>query len=106
MEAGVRAKKVDTTHGQIRDHLRKAGWAVRSTAVVGDDFPDLVVARHAFTALVECKSPGAKLSSGQQEFKRKWPGVVVMARTGLEAEAALQQAIANQLLASWRVEAD
>lgn len=88
----MRGKKVDTTHGTIRDHLRADGWTVRSTAVVGDDFPDLAVARNGFTALVECKSPGKRLTDGQTEFKRKWAGVVVCARDGAEAAAELERA--------------
>lgn len=88
----MRAKKVDTTHGEIRDHLRAVGWSVRSTAVIGGDFPDLAVARAGFTALVECKSCGRFLTTGQTEFKRFWPGVVVTARSGTEAEKLLNQA--------------
>lgn len=98
----MRAKRVDTTHGAIRDYLRARGWAVRSTAVVGDDFPDLVVARRGMTALIECKSPGERMSPGQTEFIRGWPGVAVVARSGEEAEQLLAQAEAMQFLTRMR----
>lgn len=94
----MRAKKVDTTHGAIRDHLRAVGWAVRSTAVVGDNFPDLAVARRGFTALVECKSPGKTLSAGQRDFRDTWPGVVIASRDPKDAELQLDLAEKYQYL--------
>lgn len=94
----MRAKKVDATHGAIRDYLRAAGWAVRSTATVGDDFPDLIVARRGFMAMVECKSKDGKLTGGQAEFRRSWPATVVVARTGEEAESQLDLAEKFQYL--------
>lgn len=89
----MRAKKVDTTHGPIRDHLRKAGWSAISTATIGDDFPDLIVARRPrFTALVECKTPGRGATVGQVKFRKEWPGVVVQAYSPEEAERELHLA--------------
>ena len=93
-----RDAKVDTTHGPIRDHLRAAGWAVRTTARVGDGFPDLIVARRGFTALVECKTGKCGLTEGQGEFARSWPGVYVKANSPEEAERQLDLAEKFQYL--------
>lgn len=93
-----RAAKVDLTHAPIRDHLLMAGWSVKSTARVGDDFPDLIVARRGFTALIECKTGKKKLSEGQSEFHRHWPGVVIKANNPLDAELQLDLAEKYQYL--------
>ena len=89
-----RAAKVDTSHGPIRDYLRSIGWSVYSTAALGDDFPDLIVARCGFTALVECKTgypdrAETYLSEGQREFRNEWQGAVVVATTPEQAESEL-----------------
>jgi len=94
----MRAKKVDNTHGQIRDHLRAVGWGVFDSHDLGRDFADLVVARRGFTALVECKSGRKKLRPGQESFARWWPGVYVKANTPQEAELQLDIAEKYQFL--------
>lgn len=104
-----RAAKVDTTHGEIRDHLRSIGWRVYSTASLGNDFPDLVVARAGFTALVECKSksdrsPEVQLSEGQREFRNKWPGAYVVACTPEQAENELAARYLGFRLEALRIE--
>lgn len=98
MEGGLRAKKVDTTHGAIRDHLRAIGWSVFDTSAVGRGFPDLVCARRGFTALVEAKTPGRGLNSGQQLFSRGWDGVTIKATSPQEAELQLDLAEKYQYL--------
>jgi len=90
----MRAKKVDTTHPSIRNHLRAIGWRVHDTSSVGGGFPDLVVARCGFTALVECKSgseAGAEmeLNELQKRFRDSWPGPFVVAATPTQAEREL-----------------
>lgn len=84
-----RAAKVDTTHRPIRDHLRAVGWSVVSLARLGDDVPDLLVARRGVTALIECKTGSRKLTAGQSEFHRSWPGIVIKATSGEDAETQL-----------------
>lgn len=90
----MRAKKVDTSHGAIRDHLRSIGWSVFSTATLGGDIPDLCVSRCGYTALVECKSgteaqAEVRLTEGQREFRNEWQGAVVVAATPEQAEREL-----------------
>lgn len=90
----MRAKKVDRTHGAIRDHLRAIGYSVWDSSAVGGGFPDLVVARCGFTALVECKSgseAGAEmeLNEAQRRFRDAWQGSFVVAATPQQAEREL-----------------
>lgn len=103
-----RAAKVDLSHKAIVEHLRNLGWSVWSTASLGGDFPDLVVARHGYTALVECKSGsegGAemKLSEGQREFRDKWQGAVVVAATPEQAERELSARLLGFRLEELRI---
>lgn len=89
-----RAAKVDTTHGAIRDHLRAIGWRVYDSSAIGGGFPDLVVSRSGFTALVECKSgseAGAEmdLNEAQRRFRDGWEGAFVVAATPAQAEREL-----------------
>lgn len=88
-----RAAKVDLTHGAIRDHLRSIGWRVYATPI-GGGFPDLIVSRCGFTALVECKSgseAGAEmdLNEAQRRFRDNWQGAFIVAATPEQAEREL-----------------
>ena len=94
----MKAKRVDSNHGAIRDHLRAVGWSVFDSHDLGRDFADLVVARRGFTALVECKSGRKKLRPGQESFARCWPGVYVKANSPEEAERQLDLAEKFQYL--------
>ena len=80
-----RANRRDSTHSMIVAAFRKLGWAVGDTSRVGDDWPDLVIAKRTaqgkVTALVECKAPKKKPTPGQEEFAATWPGKVYVCRT-------------------------
>ena len=80
-----RAAKVDGNHGLIMDALRKAGIAVRSTAALGDGFPDAVASLRRYTCLLEFKGPGGSLTAGQVKFLAGWPGDVFVVSTPDEA---------------------
>lgn len=88
-----RAARLDSNHGEVRVHLERHGWTTRSTAPLGDDFPDIIAAKRMLTALVEVKDGSKvpskrKLSEGQQRFRDTWPGIVI---TALSPEHALLQ---------------
>jgi hypothetical protein len=75
-----RAARVDGNHGTITDALRSVGCWVRSTAGMGDGFPDLLVWywRTGFT-LLEVKDPAQPpskrvLTTRETEFFRSCPG--------------------------------
>lgn len=101
-----RAARLDSNHGDVRIHLERHGWTTRSTAPLGDDFPDIIAARQQFTALVEVKDGSKppskrKLSEGQQRFRDTWPGVVITALTPehalLQLEAWFAKLFANSV---------
>lgn len=93
------AAKLDANHNEVREHLEKNGYTCFSTAQLGHDFPDLIVARDKFTGLVEVKDGSKppsrrKVSHGQESFRKTWPGIVI---TALSGPHALMQ------LEAWRI---
>ena len=99
----MRAKRVDSNHGQIRDYLRSTGWSVFDASALGRGFPDLVVARRGLTALVEVKDgakceSARKLTDAQAKFWKDWPGVKIVAKSPEDAELQLDLAEKYQLL--------
>ena len=89
------AKKIDANQGEIVDYLRAAGWSVFVTSAVGNGFPDLVVSRAGFTAVVEVKDgskPASKrkLTPKEQAFVDNWPGAYVLANNPNEAWIMLE----------------
>lgn len=96
------ARNVDTTHGAIRDALRKCGYGVIDCSRMGSGFPDLLVHARGRTILVECKTSRNKrgtvepkrIEQSQYDFMREWMGdIVVMATTPEAAVAAVQLAL-------------
>lgn len=99
LEKSMRGGRVDANHGEIREHLRKIGWSVFDTSAVGRGFPDLVVARRGFSALVEVKNGSKKkLNAGQQQFSMGWDGVCIKATSPADAELQLDLAEKYQYL--------
>jgi hypothetical protein len=68
------ARKVDLNHALIRGALRQMGCSVRDVFMVGKDYPDLHVGVCGIDQLVEVKSDGGALSTGQEKFHRDWRG--------------------------------
>lgn len=83
----MRAKKVDTTHGAIRDALRKAGIRVFDCSATGRGFPDLACSYRGFVAFVEAKSGKHGLNEMQRDFIRDWEGPVIVTNDPEEAVA-------------------
>lgn len=80
--------RLDSTHHEVVDALRKVGALVKSLASLGDDTPDLLVSWRGRLMLMEVKSPGGKLRPGQLAFQQAgWPVSVV--ESAVEAVAAL-----------------
>lgn len=93
-----RAAKVDQTHGEIRDALRKAGCRVFSLGVVGGGVPDLCVGYGGYVALVECKTGKHGLRDSQREFIANWPGKVIVTSSPDEAVKQFFEAFAVSVL--------
>lgn len=67
--------RVDANQREIREALESVGWKVKSTASLGDGFPDLICARGHDVRLVEVKQLKGKLTEDQQKFivRDGWP---------------------------------
>lgn len=80
-----RQSKRDANHAHIVAVLEQLKFSVKDTSMVGDDFPDLVVARNGKTYLVEIKRDERaksvrELSKGQAGFAAWWKAPVFVAR--------------------------
>jgi Holliday junction resolvase len=85
----VRAAKKDQNHNEIVAYLEKLGWQTFDTSGLGKGFPDVVVNRAGFTALLEIKRKGGKLTAEQEKFHKSWRGPLVVAESPEEAAEKL-----------------
>jgi hypothetical protein len=93
-----RAPKLDGNHFEVVEALRRAGIAVRSMAMVGQGFPDLLCAFRDTLVLLEVKDGSLppserKLTKQEAEFLAAWPKTYVVT-SGEEAVAVVVQAAA------------
>ena len=66
---GFHTNRVDLNHADVVAALRRVpGVFVKSTAPVGDGFPDLFVTRGGFVYMMEVKSKGGELSDDEVAF--------------------------------------
>lgn len=79
------AAKADRNQPEVTAALRAAGWSVYHTHTVGRGYPDLAVAKDGWSAHVEVKMPGEKLTDDEQTFHRTWQGPLVIAYSGQDA---------------------
>lgn len=61
------AKRVDSTHAEIADALRKAGWQVEQTFRL-PNFVDLVAWKGDTVRLIDAKSKGGKPTDSQRQL--------------------------------------
>lgn len=80
-----RACKVDVTQASIVKALREAGATVQDLSAVGRGVPDLLVGYNTVNYLIECKSPGGKLTPQQRVWHSEWNGTVRIVYTAEEA---------------------
>ena len=80
-----RACKVDITQAGIVKALREAGATVQDLSAVGRGVPDLLVGYNDVNYLVECKSPGGKLTPDQRVWHSKWNGRAWIVYSATEA---------------------
>jgi hypothetical protein len=78
-----RAARTDANHGQIIAALRQMGYTVLDLSRLGQGCPDLLVARHGITTLVEVKDgtkpPSARrLTPMESAFIQHWKGRVIV----------------------------
>lgn len=100
------ARRTDQNHTALAAELRARGYAVTDLAAVGKGCPDLLVSKNGRALLVEVKrdaraARGAKRGAAQQatlerqaEFRALHPGIVVVAVTADDVDAAMVHASA------------
>jgi Holliday junction resolvase len=74
---GRRAAKIDANHAEVVSALRKCGWFVKSTAAMGDGFPDAICCRGDVLRLVEIKGAKGTLTPKQKMFHAAWPVTIL-----------------------------
>lgn len=87
-----RRKRTDDNHAEAKKWFHDLGCSVVDLSQVGGGCPDLLVAKHGQSMLVEIKQDHGKLSAGQVEFMQTWKGICRVVRTreqAIEAENAL-----------------
>ena len=87
-------KRVDGNHASIVKGLRAVGATVRSTAMVGQGFPDILCAYRGVNYLFEikdgAKSPSKRqLTAAEEVFHETWRGQVAIVTSLDEALAAI-----------------
>ena len=87
-----RAARVDRNHGEIIAAFTRLGFSVADTSMMGQGFPDCVIAKHKRTAMCEikdgAKSPSKRrLTEDQIEFRDWWKGTYLVVNSVDEALA-------------------
>lgn len=93
-----RAAKVDSNQVELVDALRKCGYSVLSLAAIGRGVPDLLVAAHGVTVLLELKdgskSPSRRgLTDDQIAFLDTWRGTAFVVASLDEALGVMKVAV-------------
>lgn len=75
-----RAKRVDKNQKDIVEQLRKLGYNVEYTYMIGNGFPDVVISfNELFTLPIEIKSKGGKLTKDEENFHKRYKGYIITA---------------------------
>ena len=90
-----RAAKIDGNQTELVEAFRTLGCSVLSLAAVGKGVPDLLVAFHGITWLVEVKMPKGRETEYQIEFAENWEGCRAIVRD-VAGVATTVQIMANQ----------
>lgn len=75
----IRKARIDSNQPSIVKAFRDLGWVVAHTHMVGQGFPDIVISKAGYTALIEIKdgskTPSArKLTKSEKSFHEEWEG--------------------------------
>jgi hypothetical protein len=86
-----RTHRPDSNRDEIVDAFEKLGWKVFNTGMIGEGFPDVVVAfDHSIDGnsghfykicLVEIKNGNGKYTPKEQKFMDEYPGLVTTVRS-------------------------
>lgn len=91
-----RTHRPDGNRNEIVAAFERLGWTVFNTGMVGEGFPDMVVAynspninyepRYYVKALVEIKNGNAGYTTKEKSFMEKYPGLVTTVRSVEDVE--------------------
>ena len=90
-----RAARTDSNHLELVKAFRTLGCSVLSLAAMGKGVPDLLVAFHGITWLVEVKMPKGRETEYQIEFAESWEGCRAIVRD-VAGVATTVRVMANQ----------
>lgn len=90
-----RGHRKDANHNEIKAVFDQAGFSTWDTYQLGKGFPDIIVAKHQKTALIEIKDGSAvpsarKLTMDEIGFHAKWRGLIHVISTVDEAVNLIQ----------------
>ena len=79
----MRAKRTDANQTEIVEGLRKHGYKVFITSMVGAGFPDIVCGAHGYNFFFEIKDGSKppshrKLTPPEREFHNTWQGQIAI----------------------------
>jgi len=86
-----RTHRPDNNRDEIVEAFERLGWTVFNTGMVGEGFPDVVVAHEIKNigwecVLAEIKNGNAPYTPKEQSFMDKHPGLVITVRSVEEVE--------------------
>jgi hypothetical protein len=91
-----RAARVDSNHNEIVKVFRQLGCSVLSLAALGKGVPDLLVATHGITWLVEIKAGKGKENALQTAWGASWQGSRALVRDVGEAESVVKRMLTSR----------
>ncbi len=107
----MRVRRADANQPEIVAYLRGLGYHVAHTHTIGHGFPDLLVSKKVkgipWSALLEVKAPGGKLTKDEQEFAEEYRGKLIVCYGPEDcAEKLLQEANNHWILNRVLVQAE
>ena len=91
-----RAARVDSNHIEIVKAFRKLGCSVLSLASLGKGVPDLLVAVHGITWLVEIKAGKGKENALQTAWGASWQGSRALVRDTDDVELLVKRMLTSR----------
>jgi hypothetical protein len=79
-------RKVDDNQPEIVETLRRCGFSVACTHIIGKGFPDLAISKHGITMLAEVKDgrkrkSSRRLTGDEKTFRENWKAEIPILET-------------------------
>jgi len=89
MPRGFAPSRKDISQPDIEAAFKRAGWSVCDVHALGEEAPDLFVAKSSITIAIECKTGNRKRKPHQVAWADNWRGLYL---TGNDPLTLLEQA--------------